>query len=501
MNSSSGKASLGLKTKNFGPIIEANMELRPLTVFVGPSNTGKSYLAILIYALHRYFGFGRTFAEKRYRSLDFALTLPLSGPHSRNWRPTRETVAAVNEIAPALASRQHIRLPEPIVDSIHSEIEAQGESIAKEICRCFGFDKIGALVRRGSKGGSKISLRRAIRSDSKPHEYEVTFGTYKRTAGIAIPERMPVHISKDRSTRDRLHLIASQMIYLTNGKDIEVHRRMILQSLYDMFLDLVIAPLDRRAFYLPADRTGVMHAHRVVVRALIESAATSGLRPTARTPALSGVMADFLEQLLEIDRPSNPGANGRSDLVRGIETAILGGSVGIDRSSATGYPHFTYRPDGWARDLSLTNASSMVSELAPLVLYLRHAVAPGDVLIIEEPESHLHPAMQVEFTRQIATLVGAGIRVIVTTHSEWLLEELGNVVRRSALPENAREAVALEPEQVGVWLFEPKRRPRGSHVKEIRIDESGLYPSGFDEVAAALHNDWADISSRSDNPK
>ena len=27
-----------------------------MTVFVGPSNTGKSYLAILIYALHSFFG-------------------------------------------------------------------------------------------------------------------------------------------------------------------------------------------------------------------------------------------------------------------------------------------------------------------------------------------------------------------------------------------------------------------------------------------------------------
>ena len=66
---------------------------------------------------------------------------------------------------------------------------------------------------------------------------------------------------------------------------------------------------------------------------------------------------------------------------------------------------------------------------------MRHLVRPDDVLIIEEPESHLHPAMQVEFTRQLAGLVRAGIRVIVTTHSEWVLQELANLVRVSALPE------------------------------------------------------------------
>ena len=31
-------------------------------------------------------------------------------------------------------------------------------------------------------------------------------------------------------------------------------------------------------------------------------------------------------------------------------------------------------------------------------------------------------------------------------------------------------------------------------MKEIGLDDSGLYPSGFDEVATALHNDWADIT-------
>ena len=45
-----------LEVKDFGPILEASLDLRPLTVFIGPSNTGKSWLATLIYALHRCFG-------------------------------------------------------------------------------------------------------------------------------------------------------------------------------------------------------------------------------------------------------------------------------------------------------------------------------------------------------------------------------------------------------------------------------------------------------------
>lgn len=181
---------------------------------------------------------------------------------------------------------------------------------------------------------------------------------------------------------------------------------------------------------------------------------------------------------------------------------ILCGSVGVERSAHTNYPSFTYRPQGWDNHLALTNASSMVSELAPVVLYLRHVINPGNVLIIEEPESHLHPAMQVKFMGQLAKLVKAGVRVIVTTHSEWLLEELANIVRRSELPSGDREShdrgdtIALHPKHVGVWLFEPKQRPKGSVVREIRLEDSGLYPSGYDEVASTLHNDWADMESR-----
>ena len=56
MTTPTQKEPLQLSVSNFGPIAKAEIDLRPLTVFVGPSNTGKSYLAILIYVLHRFFG-------------------------------------------------------------------------------------------------------------------------------------------------------------------------------------------------------------------------------------------------------------------------------------------------------------------------------------------------------------------------------------------------------------------------------------------------------------
>ena len=137
-----------------------------------------------------------------------------------------------------------------------------------------------------------------------------------------------------------------------------------------------------------------------------------------------------------------------------------------------------------------------------MVLYLRHVVQPGETLIIEEPEAHLHPAMQVEFTRQIAALIHVGIRVVVTTHSELVLETLANLVRLSDLPKARRKGIesadlVLRPDQVGAWLFKPKRSPKGSVVEEIRFDpDAGGLESDYSDVAEQLYNEWATIGNR-----
>ena len=70
-----------INVKNFGPIEEAEIDLRPLTVFVGESNTGKTYLAALIYALHRNFGgASHNFLGQTYAYFLFQCCLPFARP-------------------------------------------------------------------------------------------------------------------------------------------------------------------------------------------------------------------------------------------------------------------------------------------------------------------------------------------------------------------------------------------------------------------------------------
>ena len=476
---------LTLDVTDFGPLARACVEFRPLTVFVGRSNTGKSWFATLAYALHRYFGADPWGWRPWFRMGPEAPTLP-TGAKTALVRIAEQLAASAPTAEPTI---EGLALTRPVETAIRSHIEEQGGAVGEEIERCFGVDAGSRLIRNGLEH-ARILVGCAAEGVSEPAEHELIFGDKRWTFHSTLPDGMRIRGTRHRRLFARL---------LTPRPEHGRVRRM-RDAIATLALDVL--PSHHPAFYLPADRTGLMNAHSTVVSALIQSATLGGIRRADPVPPLSGVRGDFLEQLVKMvsdqrERLSH-GRERLGELGKRIEDGILGGAVKVGGLPGAAYPHFTYQPSGWESDLPLTNTSSMVSEIAPVVLYLRHVVARGDLLIIDEPESHLHPAMQVAFTRQIAAIVRAGVRVIVTTHSEWVLEELGNVVGRGRLADGGAEntdAVALRADDVGVWLFEAAADGGGSTVSEIALDaETGLYPSGFAAVAAALHNDWAAIA-------
>ena len=489
--------SLELEVANFGPIVEAKIDLRPLTVFVGPSNTGKSYLAILIYALHRFFRAG---PYPIMRPLTSGSLDDLDLPDDEFNRLPDDEFDRILQALRAWEVENHERyavLSAPVADLVLPLLRnVDGlfkEVLAEEITRCFGVDGTKNLIRHPGSNNAEVVLQSSGLGEggnAAPFKYALSMTRTGPRFITAIPEESPLRVEKP----PRRYGYSSRLLSWRDPIDREDGVREVSEHLANSVLSFILGPMTRPAHYLPADRTGVMHAHRVLV-------SSWRLRRDDPLPDLSGVVNDFLNQLIKLGDHSERQRNKTDVLAKLIEQAILTGSVQI-KTSEMGYPQFFYKPDGWKTPLPLMNTSSMVSDLAPVVLYLRHVVQPGETLIIEEPESHLHPAMQVEFTRQIAALVHAGVRVIVTTHSEWVLEELANIVQRSKLPKARRKEIpqgdcALRSDQVGAWLFKPKLRPKGSVVEEVKLDaETGLYPTDYDAVSAALYNESVSIFNR-----
>ena len=486
---------LELTVSNFGPIAEASIELRPMSVFVGPSNTGKSYMAVLIYALHKFFSdYWRYRIQRQSRNLskkNVATILAWAQEEHSDLQRAKRGQSSL------------IELPESIAALVRSfllhNIQHSEDFLENEIVRCFGVDKAKDLIRHSSDSQTLFSLccNFLETGGNDLFRYNVALTKHGPKIDASIPNILP-QIRGDSTLflEDWINKIE-----LEKDREIRWSVEELLSELSGVVVSNISAPLNRPAYYFPADRAGVMHAHQVAVRGLISSASRTALRRDSPMPVLSGVLGDFLEQLVRLADRWYWTQKSDNDLALRLEQALLKGTVRVERSQID-YPSFVYRPDGWKRDLPLMSASSMVSELAPVVLYLRHVVESGDLLIIEEPESHLHPTMQVAFIRQLAAAVQAGIRIIITTHSEWVLEELANLVRLSDLPTEQREGIddadiALGPEQVGAWFFEPTADQSGSVVREISLDtESATFPAGFGLVTESLYNRWSEISTR-----
>ena len=78
--------------------------------------------------------------------------------------------------------------------------------------------------------------------------------------------------------------------------------------------------------------------------------------------------------------------------------------------------------------LSLVESSSAVRSLLDIGFYLRHEAQVGDVIIVDEPELNLHPENQRKVARLFAMLVNHGIKVFITTHSDFIIKELNTLI-------------------------------------------------------------------------
>lgn len=497
-----------LSVSNFGPIQNGQIDMRPLTVFVGPSNTGKSYLATLIYAIHSYFsGHKSRFSLRPHTEFD-SLLHSLSSDEVRDLNDSLKRMDnRIGEICSGESRISNAQVPEPVLSLIRKIfLNLAGVKLSDEILRCFGFLDEENLCRHGVNSGFQVNFQTSLNGMEHLIEHKLSLEHGAMKFQTNIPDEMPLWFDDGIVEYSRIPEwgTSSQFMPDSMGEKITKQGKRFLHLIADYYADQIFHPFNQSAFYLPSDRASLMHVFKQVISGILDSAVTNrGILPDNKS-TISGIVSDFLKNLMVLNNSMSsrhPDSGGTKEIIKiskQIEKEIIEGSILTDHSDFWCIPKFRFRPIGWDSTMELKNTSSMVSELTPVVFYLRHIVDTSDVLIIEEPESHLHPSMQVALTRQLASLANSGVRVIVTTHSEWIMEELANLVNLSKLSKSNqlridRDRIALGPEDVGAYLFKKGSDHEGTTVAAINLDESNLYPTGFDDVAIELHNKSAKI--------
>ena len=462
-----------ISVRNFGPISEASIDLRPLTVFVGPSNTGKTYFSTLIYALHGiYAGFTR-FPWRSHTLWSF-----LAGAQGE---------AADEDILKALErlntpNRTFTFSDMPPKMSKHLQKQLDNAEIFKEgLEHYFDIDAVSELIR------DVPSDAHSFRAGSTVNRMEVLLKVNAENQNLwgvsmeAFDGRVDLRgqINEDMVLSPASEQAADEILG------------------FEELLELLRGPREIvRRYYLPAARSGIMQSHSVIASSLVARSTRAGIERFPELQTFSGGIADFLQGLIRQERRRSKSSSDIDAIADDLEAEVLSGKIEVRRPTPEGYPEFLYRAADMVTEIRLSRASSMVSELAAFVLFLRDVVRPNDTLIIEEPESHLHPGAQSAMAVALARLVHAGVRVVVTTHSDWFLEEIGNLLRAGeldALGEQVSDApIFLRKEQIGVWHFE-----KNAPVKEIPYDRfAGVEPQEYGAIAETLYNRSASLQNQ-----
>lgn len=452
-----------IKVQNFGPIEKAEIDLRPLTVFVGESNTGKTYLAALIYALYGSFaGFAR-FPWSHHDVMDLHLMM-----RDSQFPKDKEITETLEKLRTSELPFKFSDLPQWIRSELQSPLN-DSEIFSNQLKRCFDLGSVSDLVRFTGNSNNELKvLLKVCEKDQtlwsvsmQTTESDITVDGYINKDIVICPEDVGV-------PKETLDVKSFEALLHRHGWDGE------------------------KVCYLPAARSGLMQSHGVIASSLVERATRTGLERFREVYTFSGMIADFLQQIIRYKERN--GSEGQvSSIAKALEDDLLHGQIEVKRSVPGGYPEFLYHPQQTKQVLQMSRVSAMVSELTPLVLFLRSVIHSGDTLIIEEPEAHLHPRGQTEIAFILARLIRAGVRVVVTTHSEWFIQQIGNLIREGELKKqeaDTREAGDwLLKEEVGAWWFH-----RDKPVTEIPFDRiEGIEPSDYEDIADGLYNTFVEL--------
>lgn len=388
-----------LKVTNLGPIKQASLEPRPLTIFIGPQASGKSLLAQCLYF---------------YRGLEnhIALTFPLGLEKQRNWQAAqiKSVLDSLRRVpfgyfANHTAKISYINTADDINWDISIYEATRGVHLSKPL-----KNKLSAWADKWEAD------RRAYASSRKPKH---------------------IFIPTERSILTRLSGIAPGILYDDEIQPFPFSQFAELleraKSIYSRYLDLLLSS---------DSKDDIRFILECQVRAL---------RGKAYIPSAGHQVWKW--RVAEEGSVDSPGK------ILPIEATASG--------QMEAWPFFVVA-------IAFGNKN-----FGKVRFYL------------EEPETHLHPAAQIEVANVVAYLINKGHSFVLTTHSPFLLYVFNNMIMRYQVNRSdIREGKpALNYRDVAVY-----RLREGKVIEAMDRDDTNLISEEeLDRVANQIGGEFDEL--------
>lgn len=217
----------------------------------------------------------------------------------------------------------------------------------------------------------------------------------------------------------------------------------------------------------------------------------------ANTTSPIGMYRDFLAQLDDLKTPSRNISPDNQFFVNYI-AKLADGEIVLENGSV-----FLQFESG--EKIPVSAAASSVKELMPFLLMLQNGkIRQYNSLLFEEPEAHVHPKKQFLLMDMLARCCNKGMLIQMTTHSDYLLGRMNQLLVLGKIREKSMEAfeifckehqfnknLYLHTEQIGGYYF---KRENDRVVIEEQDLSLGLPFNSFENTVKSQMELSADIN-------
>ncbi len=368
---------------DFGKIESADIQIAPLTFFLGDNNSGKSYMMTLIYGLLK--------TEFYFERYDFCID-------------TEAYKECCNILDNCLKKQEQYKDTEKSYILKNNEMKS--------------FEK---LLNHILEKGKKNFLKKLFNKDMNIGELSVAF-SIENEYEFQIQQ---IYFGKENEREVKICAGKGISNYCIDGILQEGKYEFFISYILQYMLkkDLCENHVKNEIIYFPTARTGFMLTYKALIGNAIREIFTE--RESVKK-LLTKPNVDFLYNLSKIS--SQYIEEQYQDVVNFMEQNLIFGKM-ITSDSPTS--DVLYKPQNSSEALPLHITSGVVTELAPLLLMLKHI--PIDTILIEEPEISLHPKLQLEMARTLIRIVNKGTSVFVTTHCDIIIQHINNMIKANEL--------------------------------------------------------------------
>lgn len=435
-----------IEFENLGSISQGNISTNQLMVFCGENNAGKTYVSYVLYSLF----------DERFRSeFDY-----FDKNELRNKRVLEVDI-------------------EPFFNSYEDKQNLWSNEVTRSLPDLFSTSASQFSSARINLHTSIETIKEAV--FKLPSNHQVTWEDK-----VAVILRKP---SDSFKVEIKLGIGSEEL------EDFEFS--VLVDAGMNTALDnLIFQAFNSDTFLLPAERAGLnlfykeLNASRnELLRKFTSDAAINESSIVELKKSLSiyaKPISDYLTFLNRLSVYSRREAGPFVDLALEIQGSILKGKYDLDDNGIQYSSEVTENGVEKSFKIGLHTSSSTAKTLFGLVFYLTYMAREGSTLIIDEPELNLHPDNQRKLARILAEATNRGLRVILSTHSDYIVKEFNNLIMLSNEFEN-RDSIMkkfgytkgqiLNPKNIGAYMF-------ANHtISEMEVNErEGIIAETFNEV-------------------